>query len=60
MKKNSTIIIIFLLLYLFISGIGDVINGKTGMYDYIWIVVVAFAIVYSLHTLYSLYSNKGK
>lgn len=60
MKKNSTIIIIFLLLYLFISGIGDVINGKKGMYDYIWIVVVAFAIVYSLYTLYFFYSNKRK
>lgn len=60
MKKNSTIIIIFLLLYLFISGIGDVINGKTGMYDYIWIVVVAFAIVYSLYTLHFLYNNKRK
>lgn len=57
MKKNSTIIIIFLLLFLFISGVGDVINGNAGMYDYIWIVVVAFALVYNLYNIYLLYNN---
>lgn len=60
MKKNITITLVFVLLFLLINGINDIINGATGIFDYTWVVLVAFAMLYNLFALYTLYKNKNK
>lgn len=56
MSKSFAIIVVFLFLLLY--GINDLFQGKTEIYDYIWIIVVLFVIKYNLYNLYS--SNKKK
>lgn len=60
MKKNITITLVFVLLFLLINGINDIINGATGIFDYTWVVLVTFAMLYNLFALYTLYINKNK
>lgn len=57
MKKNITITLVFVLLFLLINGINDIINGATGIFDYTWVVLVAFAMLYNL---FALCINKNK